>query len=414
MLVFWLMAVALVLVVLALVLPTIVRTNRFENKDVGAEKKEIFRQQFDELEQDRLNGILDNTQYESAKNELERRVIDEVGTTQVVVNQSVPDKRLALILLVTIPLLAILIYLKIGSPASVLIPAASPLETDSQPTAQHSAMMSDLEPLLGSLEKKLESNPDNGDGWALLARSYVELRQHAKAIAPYEKAAKIIPNDPQLLADYADALAVVNGHKVTGKPEELVLQALKLDPHHVKALMLAATAAFDRKDYKKAMAYWQTLKQDLPADSELLPEIKASLNEASALSGEKITEEPFVPLSNNKVSDVSGVVSVSPKLIDKLDAASTVFIFARDAQGSPMPLAIARTTVSHLPYTYRLNDSSAMMPNHKLSNAHEVVVVARISKSGDAKQQSGDFQGVTKAFTPNGKSVDIEIDQMVP
>jgi cytochrome c-type biogenesis protein CcmH len=208
-------------------------------------------------------------------------------------------------------------------------------------------------------------------------------------------------------------LAVVNGHKVAGKPEALVLQALKLDPHHVKALMLAATAAFDRKDYKKAMAYWQTLKQDLPVDSELLPEIKASLNEASVLSGEKIIAEPTTPLPK-QVSEVSGVVSVSSKLIDKLDSAATVFIFARDAKGAPMPIAIARATVNQLPYTYHLNDSSAIMPDHKLSTAQEVVVVARISKSGDAKQQAGDLQGVTKPFTLDGSAVDIEINQIVP
>jgi cytochrome c-type biogenesis protein CcmH len=413
MLVFWLIAVILLVTVMALVLPAILRANKLENQDVSAEKAEIFKQQFEELEQDRLNGILDSTQYVSAKSELERRLIEEVNTTQLVFNKHVPDVRLAVILLIAIPLLAVLIYLKIGSPASVSIPAVSPLTTKAHSAVQHSIGMSDLEPLLGSLEKKLEKNPNDGEGWALLARSYVELRQHAKAIAPYEKAAQLIPNDPQLLADYADALAVVNGHKVAGKPEALVLQALKLDPHHVKALMLAATAAFDRKDYKKAMAYWQTLKQDLPVDSELLPEIKASLNEASVLSGEKIIAEPTTPLPK-QVSEVSGVVSVSSKLIDKLDSAATVFIFARDAKGAPMPIAIARATVNQLPYTYHLNDSSAIMPDHKLSTAQEVVVVARISKSGDAKQQAGDLQGVTKPFTLDGSAVDIEINQIVP
>ena len=224
-------------------------------------------------------------------------MIDEVNVSQVVINNSAPDVRLAVILLVVIPLLAVLIYLKIGSPASITTPATSPLTAESESTAQHGSTMSDLEPLLGSLEKKLENNPNDGEGWTLLARSYIELRQHAKAIPPYEKAAQLSPSDPQLLAEYADALAVVNGYKLSGKPEALVLQALKIDPHHVKALLLAATAAFDRKDYKKAITYWQTVKQDLPVDSNLLPEIKALLNEASVLSGEKIITEPTAPLS---------------------------------------------------------------------------------------------------------------------
>ena len=155
MLVFWMIAIVLLLAVLALVLPAILRANKLENKDVSAEKKEIFNQQFEELEQDKLNGLLDYTLYESAKSELERRVIDEVNVSQVVINNSAPDVRLAVILLVVIPLLAVLIYLKIGSPASITTPATSPLTAESESTAQHGSTMSDLEPLLGSLEKKI-------------------------------------------------------------------------------------------------------------------------------------------------------------------------------------------------------------------------------------------------------------------
>ena len=415
MLVFWLIAIILLLVVLALILPVLVRSgaNVRVEADSESEKRAIFRQQFSELEQDQADGVLDASQYQSARSELERRFLEEVGDTDKMTVATTPDRRLALILLLVLPFAAGLLYYKLGSPVSLSIPAVTPETSASQPMAGHSEMAGELEPLLESLKKKLENNPGDGAGWALLARSYVELRQHAKSISAYENAVNIISDDPQLLADYADALAVVNGHQLAGKPEELVNQALKLDPHHVKALMLAATAAFDRKDYKQAISYWERLQKDLPAGSELLPEVNASMHEARVLSGEKPSEQPVEKKAIN-ATGLNGTVTISPKLAGKLDPSATVFIFARATQGSPMPLAIVRTTVSHLPYVYHLDDSSALMPEHKLSQAGEVVLVARVSKTGDAKQQAGDLQGITGAFKPDGKVIDIEINQVIP
>ncbi len=416
MVIFWTIAIVLLIGVLALILPALLRPNGTVKTDANAEKREIFRQQFDEIEQDKINGVLDSTQYEIAKSEMQRRMLDEIGLTSMpAVQVSQPDRRLALILLVLLPLAAVVIYLKIGNPASISIPATSPDVTAAQTKIEHSAMGGDIEPLLNSLKSKLEKNPGDGTGWALLARSYVELRRHADAVLAYEKAVKSIQDDPQLLADYADALAVVNGHKLAGKPEELVNQALKLDPHHAKALMLAATAAFDRKDYKQAIKFWERLQKDLPADSDILPEVKASLNEAYALSGEKPSvSAPQKVLPSAVAATISGSVRIAPALAGKLDPTATVFIFARATQGQPMPLAIVRTTVKDLPYTYHLDDSSALMPDHKLSQASEVVLVARISKAGDAKPQAGDLQGISAAVKPNGAIVDIEINQVVP
>lgn len=413
MVLFWIIAVVLLLLVLALILPALLRTGHQANVDANGEKLTIFRQQFAELEQDKMNGALDASQYASAKSELERRMLDEVGNAGNDVIVNTPDRRLALILILVLPLASGFLYYKLGSPLSIAIPAASPDSSMAQPMAQHSAMAGDLEPLLEALRQKLENNPSDGAGWALLARSYVELRQHAKSIPAYEKAVKVIQDDPQLLADYADALAVVNGHQLTGVPEDLINQALKLDSHHVKALMLAATAAFDRNDYKQAIGYWERLQQDLPADSEILPEVEASLNEARTLSGEKVSTLKPTPKAIAS-SGVTGVVRLSPKLAHKLDPSATVFIFARAIQGPPMPLAIVRTTVSSLPYTYHLDDSSALMPSKKLSMASEVVLVARVSQSGDAKQQAGDLEGITAAIKPDGNVVDIEINQRIP
>lgn len=424
MLLFWVIAIVLMVTTLALILPALLQPNAILKIDGNVEKREIFRQQFEEIEQDKINGVLDAAQYDVAKSELERRMLDEVGTVNVLASNSKPDRRLAAFLLVLLPLASVIIYYIIGNPVAITIPTVSPMTSvatspvaisepaSAKPSAEHN-MGGDIEPLLALLKSKLEKTPDNGAGWALLARSYVELKRHAEAVPAYEKAAKLITDDPQLYADYADALAVVNGHKLTGLPEELVNKALKLDPHHTKSLMLAATAAFDRKDYKQAILFWERLQNDLPAGSDILPEIKGSLSEAYALSREKAPPQA-VQKAVPATAGVSGTVRIAPALASKLDPSATVFVFARATQGPPMPLAIVRTTAKDLPYAYHLDDSSALMPDHKLSQAAEVVLVARISKSGDAKPQAGDLQGLSAAIKPDGGAVDIEINQVVP
>lgn len=421
MLVFWAVAFVLIGVVLALILPALLRPNSAVRTDANIEKREIFRQQFDEIEQDKVSGVLDVVQSDIAKGELERRMLEEIGTSEVTVVKGLPDRRLAIVLVLLMPLASVLLYLKLGSPVSITIPAISPMtssvvaDNTSQTLAKHDSMAPGIESLLDSLKGKLEKNPNDGPGWELLARSYVELKRHTEAAAAFDKASQLILDDPQLLVDYADALAVVNGRKLEGKPVDLVNRALKLNPHLPKALMLGATAAFDRKDYKQAIVYWERLQQDLPTDSALLPEVKGSLKEAYALSGEKVpdaTEKQAAPVAAASAG-VSGTIHIAPALANKLDPAATLFVFARPTDGQPMPLAILRATVKDLPYSYHLDDSSALIPNHKLSQASEVLIVARVSKSGDAKAQAGDLQGMSAKIKPVGEAVDIEINEVL-
>lgn len=406
MLLFWVVVIAMIVATLALILPALLKPSKTVTTDTNAEKRAIFRQQFDEIAQDKTNGILDAKQYELAKTELERRMLDEIGANNVVTANTKPDRALALILLIVLPLTSLLIYYKIGSPAAINMP------NEAQTIEEQSAKAGDVEPLLVAMNAKLAQNPTDGKGWALLARTYGELGRTADAIPAYEKAVKIIPNDAQLLVDYADALAVSNGYNLAGKPTELVNQALKLDPHHIKSLLLAAAAATNRKDYKLAIIYWQNLQEELPADSDIAPKVKASLDEVYRLAGIK------APVASNAstapaAQGVSGTVKLAPALAANLDPAATVFVYARAAQGAAMPLAIERTTVKDLPYTYHLDDSKGLMPTKKLSQASEVVIVARISETGDAKPQAGDLQGTSAAVKPNSGKVDIEINELL-
>ncbi len=193
---------------------------------------------------------------------------------------------------VLVPILAGLIYWKAGSPEAVSVSTPStampPMDMTAQQPMGAGHEMGDLGVMAQRLAAKLEKNPENADGWALLAHTYVELKQHKEAVGAFEKAVHLIPNDPQLLADYADALAVTNNGNFDAKTNELVEKALKIDPNHPKALLLAGTIAFKRADYAKAINVWEHLQPLIAKeDTALMQDVAANIAEAKSLSAKK-------------------------------------------------------------------------------------------------------------------------------
>jgi cytochrome c-type biogenesis protein CcmH len=174
------------------------------------------------------------------------------------------------LLVFLLPLAAALMYLKLGNPLAML-PAGHPSK----------AMGLDLGELADKLAAKMMTQPNNAEGWVLLAHTYVELNRYADAVPAYEKAAALLPRDAELLADYADALAMAQGQRLDGKPAELTARALELDPANRKALLLAGSIAYERGEYQQAIAYWEKLQKTLTAeDAGLGKEIAASIDKA--------------------------------------------------------------------------------------------------------------------------------------
>ncbi|MGB4812511.1 MAG: c-type cytochrome biogenesis protein CcmI [Methylophilaceae bacterium] len=417
MLVFWLVVVVLILVSLGFILPSLLKPKAYKATDAQDEKRAIFSQQFDEIEQDKRNGVLDATQFQVAKSELERRMLDEIGGSAVVIGLTKPDYTLAIVLTVLLPVLSILIYLKIGHPAAVTIPVLAPNAVSSLSEIERSAANGDVEPLLNALKTKLDEHPENGEGWALLARTYAKLNRHAEAVDAFEKATQAIKDNSQLYADYADALGMANGRSLDGKPKDLINKALALDPNNTKALMLAGSAAYDDKNFKQAIQHWEHLQKVLPADSDLLPDIKAALSETYQLVGESPLVAPAQTLKESlpitATGSIMGTVSISQALASQVSPNDTLFILARPTHRQAMPYAVIKVLAKDLPYQFKLDDSLAIMPNHKLSQADEVVLVARVSKHGGAESQSGDLQGVSATIKPAGEAVNIEINEVV-
>jgi len=267
-----------------------------------------------------------------------------------------------------------------------------------------------IEEMVQRLADRLQQNPDDIEGWRMLGRSYTVMGRFPEAANAYSKAAARSPRDPQLLADLADALAMARGQKMAGEPEELVLRALQIDPNNLKALALAGTAAYDRNDFRGAVGYWQRMLPHVAADSEDARTIQSNIDEAKA----QLAQQPGATKKAAAAGGVSGTVNLSPKVAAQAAPDDTVFIFARAADGPPMPLAAVRKKVRDLPVRFTLDDSMAMNPERKLSAFPKVVIVARVSKAGTPAARSGDLQGMSTPVASNAKGVTVTIDSLLP
>ena len=393
---FWISGAALAAAALALLLRPLVFSRKGGKVRREDANLSIYKDQLAELDADLAAGKLDPADHARSRAELEARLLADVAAPEAGEAAVRPGgRRLTLALGAAVPLLAAVLYFAVGSPGS-LQPGAEPHAFDTQQLAT----------LVERLAAKMRENPDDPEGWRLLGRSYGALGRFPESVDAYAKALERKPRDPDLLADMADALAMMRPERLQGEPEKLVLRALEIDPEHLKALALAGTAAFERKDYARAERYWRRMLPLVAAGSEDERQIRGSIEEARSLAGGP-------PPAAAAARALQGKVSLSKKLAAQAAPDDVVFIFARAAEGPPMPLAVKRARVRDLPLEFALDDSMAMAPGMNLSAHARVVIGARISKSGTATPQPGDLQGLSAPVANDARGVSVTIDSVV-
>ncbi|TCV89626.1 c-type cytochrome biogenesis protein CcmI [Sulfurirhabdus autotrophica] len=433
MVIFWIISGLMMVSVLAFLIPPLLSKKPLSGVEQKQLNVSLYREQMNELEHDLANRTLSMEHYDEAKSELEQRMMEDVSVSQKsIVAKSHFNYAVAITFLLLLPGIAIALYVKLGSPQSidkqrtVQAPVMAAEQTE-RPAADQ--MQASVIGFVERLKDRLNRVPDDTESWVMLSRSYVMLKQYPEAVKAFERATKLVNNDATLLADYADALAMAQGRSLEGKPEALVQQALKIHPENEKALYLAGTASYNRRDYKNAVKYWEKLYALLPPGKESNKEITLSILDAKARTGDKAAAmqlqsemKGLVPDQPSNVSTqqagvvgkVSGVVEIAPALKAKLVTDAKLFVFARAANGSRMPLAILSKTGGALPLKFQLTDDMAMTSKMKLSSFEQVQVVARLSKSGSAAPQSGDLEGYSKPVKVGSESLRIMIDHEVP
>jgi cytochrome c-type biogenesis protein CcmH len=370
----------------------------------------VYRDQLQELDRDLAAGTITAPDHEQARAELQRRLLDDTGSGATDKSAAAPFgmRRTAWALVLVLPLATAGLYARLGSPAAL------------DPQATRAPTPQDVEQMVADLAARLEKNPGDTKGWVVLARSYRAMGRLPQAESAYDRIGEALYQDATLLAEYGDVLATRAMGNFEGKPMEIVEKALKLDPENPMAISLAATAAYNRNDFAGAVAYWEHLIRLVPPESddakwlnEAIAKTRAQMGGPVAAAQTAANDKKPAPARATSTASTASL-TLSPELAAKVQPSDTVFVFARNPQGSRVPLAVQRAKVADLPLSFKLDDSMAMSPEFKLSSASEVRIEARVSRSGSATPSPGDLIGVGPVVKPGANQVAVQIDQVRP
>ncbi|QTN23823.1 c-type cytochrome biogenesis protein CcmI [Rhizobacter sp. AJA081-3] len=418
--VFWSVVALLLGGALLMLLPPLWRSRAAaEPVTRGAANLAVYRDQWREAEQDLGQGLLAPDQIEPVREDIQRRWLEDAAAPATpALAPALPAapraaRRSAIALGLLLPLASVLTYLALGEPGS-LVPVAPPA-APAPGEARHSLTPEQIQARVAALSERLKAEPGNAEGWVMLGRSYVVLGRYRDAATAWRRAADLLPANATLLADLADVSAMAQGKRLAGEPARLIQQALDADPRHVKALALAGSAAFEARDPAAARGYWERVLALVPPDSDIARSVQGSIAQATRLEAAlSAAASPASPAPATVAGAIGGEVSLSPALAARVAAGDTLFVFARAAEGPRMPLAIVRRPVGEWPAAFTLDDSMAMAPNLKLSGFAQVVVSARISRSGNATPQPGDLIGQSAPVAPGVQGLRIAIDAVQP
>lgn len=427
----WIIVVLLLLATLLCLIPPLLRRAPAAQPASEANVRAFYLAQREQLRRDMDNGSLTAAAGMRAEEELQRDLLQDLDLRR---NRSAPwagqraGITAACLLTVLIPVAAVLLYGQLGNPRAAASASAG------QPAEPHAADAgNDMTLAINALAQRLRTAPDDADGWYMLARSYETLGRYTDAVAAYQQVLRLVPGQPAVLADLADALLSAN----QGNPDDAsiaaVAQALAAQPDQPKALALAGMMALRRGDAAEALAHWERLQAQLPPDSEAARQIQSNIAQARAMTGAPASATATAsapgsaPVSASAppaagaaatpavtAARISGRASIADALRGRVQPSDTVFILARPEEGSRMPLAILRMQVSDLPRDFVLDDSSAMSPDATLSRASKVRVEIRVSKSGTAAARAGDLGGALSGIGVHADGLTLVADTVVP
>jgi cytochrome c-type biogenesis protein CcmH len=401
-------ALSCLIIALALVLPPLLRQRKAAAPDLRrAVNIAIYRDQMHELAADRDAGLLSETQFQLGKHELEARLAEDALLQPELVPAPVASRRLGFSLAGLLPAAAIGLYLWLGNPLALI----SDVQADASIARQDGHSISKL---VREVVEKTRTHPEDGEAWAILAKTHATTGNWPEALRAYEKAIRLKPDLPSVMTGYAEALAVSRNRVLQGEPMQLVLNALEKDPDDLKGLELAGLGAFQEKNYAQAGYYFKRLLKLLPPESPYAGDIREAQKEANRLAQGALTglDDLAAPAGDGPGS-IRGKVDIAPALKARVGEQDVIFLFARAAQ-SGVSVAALRAPVGRFPLEFELTDAMAANPEQRLSQVGEVNLTARIAKSGQPMGATGDLEGSIKRIKAGAQDVTLLIDSVRP
>jgi len=406
--VFLIIAVLMTAAALTFIIPTLL--GKQEGNDSQTQRDQVnlavLRDQFRELDRDLAAGTIAPNGYDSARRELEQRVAEDVRPNLSAYKPASGGSAHAMAVAVAVVIGASGLYAYLGKPAGLApaqVTATNDISRESSPKDANAA--------IEQLAQLLKTQPENTEGWTMLARSLNAMGRYADASRAYKYLTTLVPKDAQLLTEFAGSVAMAQGESLQGEPEKILARALAADPRNTKALSLSGSAAFERGNYDAAITYWKKVLALAPADSEIVQVANDNIKEALAAvaAGNQPIAENSSVTATTQATQLAGTVELDPSLRSEVKDTDTVFVFAKAPEGPRFPLAVLRKQVKDLPFSFVLDDSMSMTPEARLSGFSSLVVSARISKSGNATPGVGDLEGSVSPVQPGAKDLKIRI-----
>jgi len=378
----------------------------------------ILRDQLTELENERREGTLSDADFEQAKGELQRRLLEETQAEEAQSDEAqaatanTAGRKSALAVLLALPIAIAAGYAVLGEPR-----ALNPQATQPASKVSEQQMLA----LVDQLAERLKAKPDDLEGWVTLARSYKTLGRYTEAASAYARGGRMVEESAPLLADYAETLGQIAQGSLLGRPQELLQKALKLDPDEPQALLLAGAAASEEQRFADAADYWERLLKQMDPNAEETRALADAANKARQLArhgSSAAAAAAGTPAGKGKADAASvaiaGEVKLAPALAGRVKPDDVIFVFARAEDGERRPLAALRGNAGSLPLRFRLDDAAALPGGRKLSEVPTVVVEARIARAGMAQSSSGDLYGRLSGVRPGSSDLQLVIDQIEP
>ena len=399
---FALFAIALVAVTLVVLLrPLLSRKLSEGDGSAGNANLAIHRERLHELVAEQRAGRITAEEENAAREEIEHELLGDIDERVPEPESPSPAWRTALVVALALPLLGFAVYFQLGEWRSLV---ESPLE----------GVAEESKALLGSLESAVRADPRDAQSWLRLGRAAVALERYPQGLQALAEAHRLAGDDPDILADYAEAEALLLGYRFLGTPSQRLERALEIDPRHAKSLWLAGFAALQDGRPERAMERWNALLAIVEAGSDQARMLQALIDRTGEETGAAATATAEERNDTGPILMVT--VNIDERFRGSLDGSESLFVYARSAGGPPAPLAARREAAREFPLTLRLDDSMSMLPERTLASAERVEVGARISRSGDARASTGDIQGTSGPIEirPGVSEVEILLNEQVP
>lgn len=397
-LLFWVCAATLALLAAGFVVWPLLRAGVSADAADDAEARreqnlEAYRIERTELDEALAAGLLTDAAHRDALLEIDRRLLQDAVPASAGVTGRAGGRRTLLALALVLPVCALFGYEHLGAGDAERLDALLTRLDKAEDDKTRATLIDEALPLL---ESEARGRDEDGAWRFLLARVYSGQQRYPEAAASYAEVAGLYPQDAAILAQYAQALYLAAGRKITPAVQELIDRTLAIDPGQVTLLGLLGMDRFQSGNFAGAVDAWEKLLANLPPeapDASVIREGVAAARARLAANGEPAPPPHAAPpaASGGQGPRLDVRVELAPELKASPDA--TVFVFAKAVSGPPMPLAVARFPVSELPRTVVLDDGMAMAPGMRLSGFPEVRIVARVSREGGAMAQAGDFEG---------------------